>query len=91
MLPLLVWLSGVVFGCWLIWHWGFTREAWAFVTCASVMMWIIGGAAWIGQKLQQGAAARGADGKYAQPGRMPGLSPSDREALKKAAASQSGE
>jgi len=62
MLPLLVWLAGIVFGLWLIWHWSLTREAMAFAVCASVMAWIVGGAAWIGQKLQAGAAARMASG-----------------------------
>lgn len=59
MLALLVWLAGVVFGLWCIWHWGFYREAAAFAVCASVMLWIVGGAAWIGQKLKLASATRG--------------------------------
>ena len=91
MLPLLVWLAGIVFGLWLIWHWSLTREAMAFAVCASVMAWIVGGAAWIGQKLQAGAAARMASGQHAPPGRLPQLSEKDRADMKRAAAQQPNE
>lgn len=91
MLPLLVWLAGIVFGFWCIWHWGFTREAWAFSVCASVFAWMVGGAAWLGQKLQAGAAARMASGQHVPPGRLPQLSEKDREQLKNAATRQSSE
>ena len=91
MLPLLVWLAGIVFGFWCIWHWGFTREAWAFSVCASVFAWMVGGAAWLGQKLQAaGAAARMASGQP-YPGRLPQLSEKDRADMKRAASQQTNE
>ena len=86
MLPLLVWLAGIAFGLWTIWHWGFTREAMAFADCASVFLWMVGGAAWIGRKLQAGAAARTVDGARGPTGPPLVLTDKDREALKKAVA-----
>lgn len=88
MLPLLVWVVGCVFGLWLIWHEGYTHEALAFVVCGSVALWMVGGAAWIGQKLQAGAAARAASAGNgpSAPGIV--LTEKDREALKRAAAQQ---
>lgn len=91
MLALLVWLAGVAFGLWSIWHFGFYREAMAFAVCTSVFFWIVGGATWISQKLQVGAAARAASAPRGLPGLSLPLSDKDRDALKRAAASQSSE
>ena len=91
MLPLLVWLAGCAFGLWVIWREGYTHEAIAFVVCMSVLLWIVGGAQWIGRKLAEGAAARMAAAKNGPTGPALVLTDQDRELLKKAAAKQSGE
>jgi hypothetical protein len=83
MLALLVWLAGCVFGFWLIWHEGYSREAIAFTLCASVMFWMVGGLAWIGQKLKAGGAARTAGQHRDEHLRSVVLTDKDREALKK--------
>lgn len=88
MLPVLVWLAGCAFGLWSIWHFGFWRESMAFAVCGSVFLWIVGGAQWIGRKLQAGVAARAASGgNGAQAGPLV-LTDQDRELLKRAAAQQ---
>jgi hypothetical protein len=56
MLPLLVWVAGCVFGWWVIAHYGLWHEAFAFAVCASVCVWVVGGASWIGKRLQSAAA-----------------------------------
>lgn len=91
MLALLVWLAGIAFGLWTIWHWNLWHEATAFAVCASVFFWIVGGATWIGQKLQAGAAARVAGASRGQTGPPLVLTDKDRDALKRAAASQISE
>jgi hypothetical protein len=91
MLPLLVWVAGCVFGLWLIWHEGYTREALAFVVCSSVVLWMVGGAAWIGRKLQAGAAARAASAGNGPLAKGIVLTDQDRELLKRAAAMKSSE
>jgi hypothetical protein len=58
MLPLLVWLAGCAFGFWCIWHFGFYREAAAFAVCTSVLVWMVGGAGWIGKQLAVARAAK---------------------------------
>lgn len=58
MLPLLVWLAGCIFGLWTIVHYGFYREAVAFCVCASTLLWMVGGATWIGHRLQASGAIR---------------------------------
>lgn len=89
MLALLVWLAGCVFGCWVIWHKGYGREAEAFVICTSVLLWMVGGASWIARKMGTGFAARAGHGPHGgAPGALP-LSETDREALKKIAAQRS--
>jgi hypothetical protein len=91
MLPLLVWLVGCAFGLWVIWHEGYGREAIAFTVCMSVMLWIVGGARWIGQKLQTGAAARAGGAGQGPTGPAIVLDDQDRELLKRAAAAQRSE
>lgn len=86
MLPLLVWLAGIVFGFWTIWHWNFLHEAWAFSVCAAVFCWIVGGAGWIGRKLQAGAAAPVEVDRRGRVGPPIVLTDQDREALKRSAA-----
>jgi hypothetical protein len=91
MVALLVWLAGCALGIWVIFHFGYDREAVAFAVCASVLLWIVGGAGWIGQKLGRGVAARGAGSpRPGAPGAMH-LSEADREALRKIAESQKHE
>lgn len=88
MIALLVWLAGCILGCWLIWHEGYGREAIAFCVCASVLMWMVGGASWIGRKLSVGAAARTPRVNGMGAGSPVPLTESDREALKRAANAQ---
>jgi hypothetical protein len=91
MFALLVWLAGCVFGVWVIFHFGYDREAIAFSVLAAVFFWIVGGAGWIGQKLKAGAAVRGADGLRRGTSGAMHLSEADREALRKAVASKTHE
>jgi len=86
-----VWLAGCVFGVWVIFHFGYDREAIAFSVLAAVFFWIVGGAGWIGQKLKVGAVARGANGPHGAPGGAMPLSEADREALKKSVAAHRSE
>jgi hypothetical protein len=88
MVAVLVWLGGCAFGIWVIFHFGYDREAIAFSVLAAVFFWIVGGAGWIGQKLKAGAAARTAGQPGAGPLHKLNLSPADREELKKLAESQ---
>lgn len=91
MIPLLVWVAGCVFCGYVIFHFGMYREALAFVVCMGSFLWVVGGASWIGQKLQAGVAARAANA--ANGPTAPGivLTEKDREALKRAAAQQRSE
>lgn len=91
MLPLLVWVAGCAAGLWLIWHEGYSREAIAFALCSAVTFWIVGGATWIGRKLQAGVAARAANAGSSAVGPGIVLTEKDREALKRAAAQQRSE
>lgn len=91
MLPLLVWVAGCAAGLWLIWHEGYAHEALAFALCSAVMFWIVGGATWIGRKLQEGAAARAANAGNGPTAPGIVLTEKDREALKRAASSQRSE
>ncbi len=58
MLALLVWVAGCVAGVWYIVHAGYGHFAVGFALCCAVSFWIIGGANWIGQKLQSAVAHR---------------------------------
>lgn len=91
MIALLVWIAGCVFGVWLIIHEGYTREAIAFVVLASTLLWIVGGLAWIGRRLQGAGVVRTPGARTGQQLRGVQLSESDREALKKLAREQSPE
>lgn len=88
MIALLVWLAGCALFIWVIFHFGYDREAIAFSVLAATFFWIVGGAGWIGQKLKAGGAARTVGGpRGSQPGAIR-LSDADREALKKAVSQQ---
>lgn len=91
MMPLLVWVAGCAAGLWLIWHEGYTREAIAFALCGAVTFWIVGGATWIGRKLQAGVAARAANAGSGPTAKGIVLTDQDRELLKRAAATRSSE
>lgn len=56
MLPLIVWLVGCAAGIWAIVYFGFLQEAMALIVVCSVMLWIVGGAGWIGKRIQAGGA-----------------------------------
>lgn len=87
MVPLLVWLAGCAFGFWCIWHFGFYREAAAFAVCTSVLVWMVGGAGWIGKQLAVARAAKlAARPRDLSPAR---LTPNDveRAAMRKSAES----
>lgn len=85
MLALLVWLAGCVLGVWWIVHAGYGHLAMGYALCTAVSFWIIGGANWIGQKLQS-AVARRTDTPSAE-SYATGLrsTESERELLKRAA------
>jgi hypothetical protein len=68
MLPLLVWIAGCALGLWTIWHFGYWRELIGFALCFAWATWVLGGARWIGQKLQAGAAARAGGASQVPPG-----------------------
>jgi hypothetical protein len=59
MIPLLIWLAGCAFGIYAIIHYGFYREAAALAVCGSVLLWIVGGASWIGKRLHTPSVPRG--------------------------------
>lgn len=91
MLPLLVWVAGCAFCGYMIFHFGMYREALAFVVCMGSFLWVVGGATWLGQKLQAGAAARAASAGNSPSASGIVLTEKDREALKRAAAQQRSE
>lgn len=59
MIPLLVWLAGCAFGLFVIMHYGFYRDMLALTTCGALLLWVIGGAAWIGKRLHAASGSRG--------------------------------
>jgi hypothetical protein len=88
MLPVLVYLAGCAFCVYVIIHFGMFRESLAFAVCMATFLWIVGGASWLGRKLQAGVAARAASGgSGAQAGPLV-LTDQDRELLKRAASQQ---
>lgn len=89
MVPVLVWLAGCVFCGYVIVHFGMFREMVAFAVCMAAFLWVVGGASWIGRKLQQGAAARTPDGSAVPGGTRIVLTDQDRELLRQAATKQS--
>ena len=85
MLALLVWLAGCVGGVWWMVHAGYGHFAVGYALCSVLSFWIIGGANWIGQKLQSAVAHRteASNGELYATGLR--SSEQEREMLKKAA------